>query len=224
MIGNGGGMLEVMGERQKNLLILLLRHKAGLTVDELSVELAITRNAVRQHLAALEAELLVKKGTTRASGGRPEQLYVLTEKGQESFPRHYALLAQLLVESIAEEEGEDWVVRHLTRLGRKMGTQLAQPYASASTLAAKIEKLAEVMAQLGYSARVVTEETTRIPMIEADNCIFHQLALAQPAVCQFDLALLASFSQGHVAQQQCMAKGDGCCRFQFTEITAIKSE
>ena len=47
-------MLEILGDRQKKLLQLLLKTKSGLTVDELSGPLQITRNAVRQHLAALD--------------------------------------------------------------------------------------------------------------------------------------------------------------------------
>ena len=58
-------MLEILGIRQKELLKLLLKHKAGMTADELSTQLAITRNAVRQHLAALENDGLLKKSVTR---------------------------------------------------------------------------------------------------------------------------------------------------------------
>ena len=60
-----------MGERQKRLLKLLRGSKAGLSLDELSRVLEITRNAVRQHLASLEAAGLVSAGATRPSGGEP---------------------------------------------------------------------------------------------------------------------------------------------------------
>ena len=96
-------MLEILGVRQEELLRLLLKNKAGMTADELSAQLTITRNAVRQHLAALENDGLVKKSVTRASGGRPEQLYVLTDKGNECFPRHYAWFAQLLLQSVQQQ-------------------------------------------------------------------------------------------------------------------------
>ena len=61
----------MMGERQKQLLKLLRGSKPGLSVDELSKGLEITRNAVRQHLASLEAAGLVAAGATRPSRGRP---------------------------------------------------------------------------------------------------------------------------------------------------------
>ena len=67
-------MLEILGDRQKNLLRLLLKNKSGLTVDDLSKGLKITRNAVRQHLAALDRNGLIAPGATRPSGGRQHQL------------------------------------------------------------------------------------------------------------------------------------------------------
>ena len=49
-------MIKVMGNRQQALLTLLLHTKTGLTVDELSRGLHVTRNAVRQHLASLGSD------------------------------------------------------------------------------------------------------------------------------------------------------------------------
>ena len=45
-------------------------------------------------------------GATRPSGGgRPQQLYILTEQGKEMSPRQYSWLAQLVVASVQREEG-----------------------------------------------------------------------------------------------------------------------
>src|SRR5678815_1895785 len=95
-------MAEVFRERRKQLLRHLLRSKGGATVDELGKGLGVTRTAVRQHLASLMRDGLIGPGETRASGGRPKQLFVLTEKGREAFPRHYSWFAQLLIEAIAQ--------------------------------------------------------------------------------------------------------------------------
>src|SRR5678816_3599444 len=80
----------------------LLRNKGGATVDELGRALNVTRTAIRQHLASLMHDGFVAPGETRASGGRPQQLFVLTSKGREAFPRHYSWFAQLLIEAIAQ--------------------------------------------------------------------------------------------------------------------------
>ncbi|MGZ3238665.1 MAG: helix-turn-helix transcriptional regulator, partial [Burkholderiaceae bacterium] len=134
-------MLEILGVRQKELLKLLLKNKTGMTVDQLSGLLEITRSAVRQHLASLENDGLVEKGITRASGGRPEQLYVLTDKGNECFPRHYSWFAQLLVESVQQENGPEGLGARLSAMGEKVGQQLRAQYPDLKTREEKVQKL-----------------------------------------------------------------------------------
>ena len=205
-------MLEVLGNRQQELLKLLLRNKSGLTIDELSERLEITRNAVRQHVAALENHGLVTQGGTRPSGGRPEQLYVLTDAGGESFPRNYSWLAQLLVESLKEQDGTEGLRERLNTLGSAVARQLRRRHPGLENRQQKVEKLSELMQQLGYETR-----STAVggPAIEADNCIFHSLAVKNPEICQFDLALLSTFTDSKVDHQECMARGGNVCRFKF---------
>ena len=202
----------MLGNRRKDLLRHLLDEKTGLTVDELSQRLAITRNAVRQHLAGLEKEALVVAGTTRPTGGRPEQLYVLTDAGREFFPRQYSWLAQLVIESIREELGSEGLRRRLTALGAAVARRLRVQYPHAKTRRQRVAAVAELMEHMGYHAAPSTASGTRL---EAKNCVFHDLARKNPEVCQFDIALLASFTDSRVDHEECMAKGGNVCRFRF---------
>lgn len=206
-------MLELLGRRQKDLLKLLLRHKGGLTVDELGTRLQVTRNAIRQHLAVLESDGFVQHGESKATGGRPTQLYVLSQKGRELFPRQYSWLAQLMLDSVKQESGGDALRKRLGALGTKVGNQLRAQNPALRTRADRVLKLAELMEQLGYN----TASTTVLDptVISADNCVFHDLALKDPEVCQFDLALLSTFTDSRVDHQECMAKGGHVCRFKF---------
>ena len=210
-------MLELLGRRQKDLLQLLLRHKDGLTVDELGAKLAVTRNAVRQHLAALTGEGLVTTGASKATGGRPTQLYVLSERGRGLFPRQYSWLAQLMFESMKAEAGGAGLRKRLVAMGNTVGGQLRAQHPALRTRQDKVLKLAELMEQLGYSTAGTTVLDPTV--ISADNCVFHDLALKDPEVCQFDLALLSSFTDSRVDHQECMAKGGHVCRFKFKPAT-----
>lgn len=207
-------MLEILGVRQKELLTLLLKNKAGMTADELSERLAITRNAVRQHLAALENDGLVSKGVTRPSGGRPQQLYTLTEAGHELFPRHYSWFAQLLIDLIKEEAGSAGLDERLSAMGARVAAKLRSQHPDLQHPEDLVRKLAEIMQQLGYDARAMTEANTTM-VIEADNCVFHNLAMQNPTICKFDLALLENFTGSTVEHQECMAKRGNVCRFKF---------
>lgn len=208
-------MLAILGNRQQELLKLLLKNKGGLTVVELAEQLKITRNAIRQHVAALENEGLLTHGESRPSGGRPEQLYVLTDAGKELFPRHYSWFAQLVVESIKKESGADGLRERLAAMGSSVGQQLRSQQAGLENSQQKAEKLTTLMEELGYDAQIIAAGD-EAPVIEADNCIFHNLAMQDPDICAFDLALLSTFMDGEVDHQQCMAKGENVCRFKFT--------
>lgn len=207
-------MLSILGARQQELLIFLLKNKQGLTVDELSKQLEITRSAVRQHLAALENDGLVTQGITRPSGGRPEQLYVLTDAGMEFFPRHYSWFAQLIVESIKQESGAEGLRVRMGMMGSEVAQQLRRQHPGLESQQQKVEELSEVMEQLGYNTRDVTV-SDGVPTIEADNCIFHSLAIKNPEVCQFDLAMMTAFTDSKIDHQECMASGGNVCRFKF---------
>lgn len=208
-------MIEILGERQKQLLQLLLRTKSGLTADELSRALDITRNAVRQHLAALENDGLVAQGATRPSGGRPQQLYVLTAKGKEVFPRHYSWFAQLVIEAIKREQGAAGLSERLAAIGSGVAAQLRSQNPGLESRAQKVEKLAAIMDGLGYNARSA-DGAAKTAVIEADNCVFHELAVKNPEICQFDLALMGTFTDSKVDHQECMARGGNVCRFRFS--------
>ena len=206
-------MIEILGERQRKLLEILLRSKGGVTVDELSEGLKITRNAVRQHLAALESDGFTAAGDTRPSGGRPQQLYVLTDKGKEVFPRRYSWFAQLVIEAIKREHGTEGLSKRLSDIGTAVGTQLREQSPGLASREQKVEKLAGLMDGLGYNAR---RAASSLPAIEADNCVFHELAAKTPEVCQFDLALMSAFTDSKVDHQECMARGGNLCRFKFS--------
>jgi predicted ArsR family transcriptional regulator len=206
-------VLETLGERQQQLLSLLLDHKAGLTVDDLSERLRITRNAVRQHLAALERDDLVRRGDTKPSGGRPEQLYLLSDRGAELFPRRYSWFSELLIETIAAEIGRDAVGAKLDQMGRDVGAKLRAAGAAATDAPSRVAAMAKIMQDLGYAARVAAPPAG--DTIEASNCVFHHLAAKFPEVCRFDLGLIGAFADATVDHQECMVRGGHMCRFKL---------
>lgn len=208
-------MLHTIGERQKQLLKLLRGSRPGMSVDELSKGLEITRNAVRQHLSSLEGAGLVAAGTTRPSGGgRPQQLYILTELGKESFPRQYSWLAQLVVASVSREQGGENMGKRLSEIGAGIAEQIRSQYPDLSTHQEKVEKLAEVMDQLGYNAKNATLPGGET-VIEADNCVFHQMAVKDLEICHLDRGLMETFTDSKVEHHECMARGGELCRFRF---------
>jgi len=199
-------------DRRSELMAALLQDKGGLTVEALSDRLGITRTAVRQHLATLERDGHVARSGTRATGGRPEMLYALTETGAEQFARRYSWFADLLVGLLKGELGEEKLRGKLRELGAGVATAL-RGKAGAATLAARLAELSAAMRELGYETDA--EIPARGREVVARNCIFHQLAAAHPEVCEFDLGFMSKFANAEISHEECMARGAHVCRFRF---------
>ncbi|QAY86819.1 helix-turn-helix transcriptional regulator [Pseudomonas arsenicoxydans] len=208
-------MLEGLGRTQQDLLNALLHHAGGMSIDELADQLAVTRTAIRQHLAALERDGLVLRGETRPTGRRPEQLYRLTEHGKEQFPRQYQMLASVLIDEVADIIGPD----ALKTLMRSMGRKLAQDREHQIVDEARI---VQHMNQAGYEAQVFFRAPAT-PEIVAHNCVFHRLAAAHPVVCELDLALIGALGGADVDHTECMVRGGNVCRFKLRPTEAPKN-
>lgn len=203
-----------LGSRQDQILTLLLNSTEGMSIDEMAVKLEISRNAVKQHLVVLEKQQLVKEAALNNTGGRPARSYALTEQGINRFPKQYAWFCNLLLDDLAAELSSEALEKMMWNMGVKLADSLA-PQFSQKTLDQKLAGLLELMQSLGYHAELLTQQGET--NIQAVNCVFHDLALKRPELCQFDLALITTVLQQPVELSGCMAKADCACRFKVTK-------
>lgn len=208
-------MLEGLGRTQQDLLNALLHHGGGMSIDELAEHLAVTRTAIRQHLAALERDGLVLRGATRPTGRRPEQLYRLTDYAREQFPRQYQMLASVLIDEVAGLIGPEALAALMRSLGHKLARDREQHVVEESTIV-------QHMNQAGYEAEVFFRSSGE-PEIVAHNCVFHRLAAAHPVVCELDLALIGALGGGEVEHSECMVRGGHVCRFKLRPTGAAQN-
>lgn len=192
------------------LLGLLLRHKAGLTVDELGEKLSVSRNAIRQHLSALESDGLVELGEIRRGVGRPSQAYTLTPLGAEQFPRQYSLLSEWVLTAVNELHGPAGTAALLKQIADRLTEQYG-PQIQGDTVPEKAEAVAALLNKLGYVAQA--EQSERGTAVTAVNCVYHHLAAQFPEVCQLDIQLIQQLTGSRVDHTDCMVRGGQCCRF-----------
>lgn len=221
-------MLSAFSERQQALLQQLLRERNGLTVDALAQHLGISRTAVNQHLASLMNNGFVAAGESRKTGGRPERIYILTERGHHLFPKQYSWFSSLMINSMKEEFGSEATARYLRKVAAQLVDSMHPPGEEVPE-AQRLAALLETMNDLAYEAAPASDASHPGDlMIEAKNCVYHDLAREHPEVCQFDLELLRRFMHLDVTQEECMLRGGRSCRFRFlkqaAETAAAKQE
>jgi predicted ArsR family transcriptional regulator len=198
------------GRSRDRILELLLRSEEPLGVQALAAALGVSRNAAHQLVAALEREGLVERAATIRTRGRPSQGFRLSAAGRATFPRQYALLASQLLAELSRHLPPDRLHETMERIGSSLAATLPAVDAASPD---SIAKIAALMRNLGYESKAV--EGAEGPEIEAHNCVFHDLAMAEPAICEVDLSLLRALSGKTVEHRRCMARGEGSCRFAF---------
>ncbi len=198
-----------ISDTRRDLMSILLRHKEhGQTLDEMAARLGISRNAVRQHVTAMERDGLVRPVAFRRTGRRPSKAYGLTIEGGEGFPRQYDRLALTMLESLRATLGDEAVESVLTA----MVEDLAEPWLvelEALEPEARRRRVVQIMNELGYHANV----DAAAEGVAAVNCVFHNVAAKTRAVCRFDEKLLSRLLGDGVLLSSCMAEGDGACVF-----------
>jgi predicted ArsR family transcriptional regulator len=192
------------------ILTLLLHAPAPLSVPALAAQVGISRNAAHQHVSGLERDGLVERADRLSTRGRPSQGFRLSAAGEALFPRQYSLLARKLIGELASLVGPDVLPQALARIGRDIAADVASRLGMADPDA---EAIANLMRELGYEAHLSGARSDE--EIEAHNCVFHDLAMRDPAICAVDLALIETLSGRPVEHRTCMAKGARSCRFGF---------
>jgi predicted ArsR family transcriptional regulator len=193
------------------ILDLLLTSEEPMGVQALAGSLGISRNAAHQQVMSLEREGLIERASAIRTKGRPSQGFRLSSAGKAAFPRQYALIAKQLLGELSRHLGPEELQQAMTRIGVTLAKGL--PPGLPDKPDQLVAGLADLMRELGYESRAIDGPDG--PEIEAHNCVFHDLATADPAICEVDLALLRSASGREVEHRRCMARGERSCRFAF---------
>lgn len=207
-------MTEKIKPRQQQILKLLLENKAGLSIDEIATALDISRNAVQQHFAVLEKDGYIQTGVFNKTAGRPVRRFVLTEAGINSFPKQYAWFSELILTDLKNEMGSDAFQRYLHKLASNLSQSLL-PQFIGKPPEERLDGLLNVMDSLGFQTKKLTNSDSNEPMIEACNCIYHDLAQKHEEICEFDRTLMSSLLDKDIEQVECMAKGGAVCCFKL---------
>lgn len=208
-------MQKSVTSRQQQLLKIMLNSRDALSIDELAGKLEISRTAVQQHITVLQRDGYIEHAQALKTAGRPIQTFVLTECGVHLFTKQYSWFSGLLLNELKQQLGSDGLKQYLHKLGVRQGEQLLGQLEDLSP-AEKLEAIAKIMQEMGYEATTQSQDDGQLPVINACNCVYHDLAQQFPEVCQFDNALLAILSGRNVSLIECIAEGGCACRFSFT--------
>lgn len=205
------------GERisTRDEILFMLKTNGSLTVSEISKELGITEMAVRRHLNTLERDELIRSSLVRQAMGRPTNLYSLTEKAEEQFPKSYRNLALEILDGILEVDGSEKIKEIFDRREQKLRTKYAEKVRNFSTLEERVKDLVKLQSEKGYM--VEYESTSEGYLIKEYNCPISDIAKNFNVACDGEKKLFENVLKAEVESLQCMARGDNSCVYLVKE-------
>lgn len=194
-------------------LIMLLRRNAH-TVDELAVDLGLSDNVVRAHLAGLERDGLALQLGVRpsgGSGGKPAHIYGLTPAAEALFPKAYAPALRGFLDVLAETLPAMEVDQLAREVGRRLAAEVASPHGDRR---ARLDQAVAVLNDLGGLTEVV-EDQQGVTVIRGYSCPLAAIIPSHPEICHLAEALLTEVVDAPVIER-CDRDEPAHCRFIVT--------
>jgi DeoR family transcriptional regulator, suf operon transcriptional repressor len=172
----------------KNEILHLLKKQGGATVDDISKGLSLAATSVRQHLAALERDHLVKSVTIKHGAGRPKILYSLTELANNLFPKRYDFMLSMILAEIERLDGPEKIDLIFDNIADRIYL-LCQDELENKTLEEKVETMTSMVRAWGSMAECEKIDEKSF-VIREYNCDFYNSVLKYNLLSKFALKLL----------------------------------
>jgi predicted ArsR family transcriptional regulator len=197
----------------RDSILHLLKRERTLSITELAERLAVTYEAVRQQLIALERDGLVRRRVLRPSEkavGRPNAVYSLTRAGDHQFEKRYDELALALITGVGESLGADALHTVLATISDARVRQW-EPRLRGRMLERRVELLRSFYADDDPFMQIEVDDED--PRLVEHNCPYLDVAMAAPAICSTTVSALSRLLGYEVVREERFQDGDRRCVF-----------
>ncbi|MCR9199179.1 MAG: winged helix-turn-helix transcriptional regulator [Planctomycetaceae bacterium] len=189
-----------------------LHRTAGADIQSLCDELGVTRTAVRQRIARLEASGLLACEKRSQTRGRPKNVYRVTAEGLHSLGEDYRELAVVLWESIVGLEESDVKERLILQVQERLADRFRKRLAVSESVEQSVDELADEMRASGFN--VESDHSMALPILRETNCPFPMLADVDETICQIERRVLEEVIGAPVEFRNRCRDGHHCCEFE----------
>lgn len=196
----------------KDKILELLKKEKSMTVSQLSKRLGITEMAVRKHLNMLERDSLLTVSEVKQPMGRPLQVFALSPKADELFPKNYENMTVEFLHDLKELHGEE-IIDYLLEKRSERQKNSYLPNMQGKTAAEKVEKLTEIQNGKGYMANVTKIDEDTYEIVE-HNCPIFAVAKEFKKACACETGMFKKvLGADQVERMTCRADNGDHCRF-----------
>lgn len=205
-------MWSVMYENPtREKIILLLKKRGTMSIDDISKELNITPMGIRQHLLSLEKKGLIDYVAKRQGIGRPAFLYKLTDKADDLFPKAYREFIVTTFKDIEKNEGRDKIDEILKWRKNRLLKDMKEALSDKKTFQEKVYGFKDILESKGYL--VEFKATNKYYTLKQYNCPIYKLAAEFKEACQYELQMYKDILGRAVSREECISEGDHSCTY-----------
>lgn len=190
-------------------ILLALKKRGSMSVEDLSGEVNITPMGVRQHLLILEKNGAVEYVTKKHGVGRPGFLYRLTENADDLFPKSYQSFAMDILADIERYDGRNKIDEIFRRRKEQTVQEMRKLLSGTDTLSGRLHTFTDLLRKDGFIAEL--EEGSKHFKLTEHNCPVSKIALRFKEACTYDLQIFREVFGKDVLREQCLSDGDRAC-------------
>jgi len=196
----------------RDKVLTLLKREQQLSVKELAELLNISEVAVRKHLNTLERDSLIQINEVKQPMGRPLQVYSLTSKSQEQFPKNYEGMTVEFLQDLQESQGNE-VIDFLFNKRQDRLQKEYLPNMLNKNQEQKVQELAKIQNEKGYMTELTKISDDSYELIEY-NCPIFSVANQFKKACHCETAMFQHvLGTNNVNRVSCQTEGESHCKF-----------
>ncbi len=205
-------------------ILEILKERGEATIDELSESLGLTSVTVRHHLDILRGEGLVEvpEVKRRATPGRPQYVYTLTEAADEHFPKNYAGFTNLMISEIKERLQPSELDRILRGMAHRMAADAPKPI-EGEPIEQRLTRLVNFLNQKGYVAKWDHAQDGDGYYLHTTNCPYHDISHNHTQVCVMDMTLISELLGTVPERRTWMTAGEFDCTYHIPRPAAANN-
>ncbi len=205
----------VFSSETKRDLLLLIKRKGSISLDDAVTETGLARATLREHFAHLERDGLVRRYSQKQGRGRPSLRYELTENGQALYPSRDGVLLRELLSFLTAEGRSDLVERFFESFW-KMRLEDARHRLrgiDAQDRHRRLEVLAEMLREQGFMPELHADEDGL--SIRECNCPFPEAVKKTRLPCRLEGEFFESLFDREATRVTYIPDGEPACTYEF---------
>ncbi|MGJ3237896.1 MAG: helix-turn-helix transcriptional regulator [Anaerolineae bacterium] len=212
----------ILMQETRRQILDILRERGKATVDDIVADLELIRGSitsvtVRHHLAKLQEDNMVDAAQMkhRATPGRPQHVYTLTDLGVSFFPNNYPDLATNLISQMRKNLPDTQVNVIIEGVADAMAS--AADISHEVSLRKRLDKVVEYLNCHGYEASWDTHKDGFI--LKTSNCPYHKVVQKDEdnLLCQMDMRLISQMLGAVPRMIERVSDGDESCTYLIPE-------